>query len=58
MAKDTPFFAERRDCAHPVANYPDYRSTILRHPKHALAILLTYTQYFPHLALSPLIRKL
>lgn len=31
--------AKRNLSAHPVADYPDYRSTILRHPKHKLVAL-------------------
>ena len=32
-------FSRRDPSAHPLADYPDYRSTILRHPKQKLVVL-------------------
>lgn len=38
-AHNTPSFAPRDYASHPKPDYPDYRSTILRHPKQALVVL-------------------
>ena len=39
MNKQSQSIAARKSGSQPVADYPDYRSTILRHPKHKLIAL-------------------
>lgn len=39
MSADIAALKKRDNAAHPLADYPDYRSTILRHPKQKLVAL-------------------